>query len=164
MRIIRPSMEIPNVERPMVFLAGGCKEKRWREYVCDALGKFKNGMIADPYSDEYEQKFEEHKEWEHKMIWSSDIVSFYFSKDGLQAGTLFELGQTMGRFVVGGGPSKIVVSVHKDYELYKDVEATIRIGTRHFGGRYSLSILAHDPGGHAAAISEAIKDLFPNII
>lgn len=161
MQVVKPPRMVESKVRPLIYLDGYCGDNKWRERVIREFPQSAKGMIADPFYEEYSENFEVAKKWETDMSWSADVISFFFSQKSEQPISLLNLGKAIGRFVIGGGPSRLVISVEKGYVHYKEIEAAISLATGHLHGRWRLVIAANDVEGHAKEIVQAVREIAP---
>jgi hypothetical protein len=165
MHYVEAPNDISNLPRPLVFLAGGitnCDE--WQKEVVKHLMTVKDlpGTIVNPRRENFPMDdpnaAPEQIEWEHKALWASDVISYWFDGgESVQSITMFELGCHLSRYVVGAGPNQLIVGASPEYKRYQDVEIQLWCHSRMTHESYGVKITAHTVKEHALNIANALR-------
>lgn len=116
-------LNVPDMERPLIFLAGGIRgcpdwqAEFWAKLDSTGLPELDStglpGTVLNPRrkgfpKDENEAEVRKQIEWEFRWLWEADIIPFWFCKETLCPIVLFELGSHL---------SRVKLSRHTDLEI-----------------------------------------------
>jgi len=138
---------LKNLERPLVFLAGGitnCED--WQKRVVEGLKKegIEKGTILNPRRAEFPihdpSAAREQILWEQEALWLANIISIWFAGGpSVQPIVMFELGCHLGRFCIGGGPDRLLVGVDPGYRRKQDVYIQLEAHSRNLNGPWKIT-------------------------
>lgn len=126
MKYVEAVASINTIERPAVFLAGGitnCPD--WQKFIVELMEDFPNGTILNPRRGSFDvndkNASSDQIKWEFDMLWTADIIPFYFCKETLCPITLYELGAHLTRAKLKGYAPKIGIGIETGYARADDV-------------------------------------------
>lgn len=167
MRYIESPTRVDGTDRPFVFLAGGitgCED--WQKQVVDYLMGIKGlpGTIINPRREDFPvgdlEAISAQADWDNEGLWLSDLVSFWFDGgESEQPMAMFLLGCHLGRYIVGGGPTKIVVGADPNYKRILDVKEQTRTYSARLHAAHQVGIGSSTVLDHARNIARAICEL-----
>jgi len=146
MQYVEAPGNIKNLAHPLVFLAGGITDcEDWQAVVREKLtghGSPK-GTLLNPRRAEFpiDNPDAAHEQimWEHEALWMSDVITFWFAGGpSVQPIVMFEYGCHLGRYSIGGGPSKLLVGVHRNYKRRQDVLIQTEAHNRNLNGPWKV--------------------------
>ena len=146
MNYIEAPGPLENLQRPLVFLAGGITNcENWQEIVVAELtgAGSPKGSILNPRRAEFPmdkpEAAREQVMWEQAALWLSDVISFWFAGgESVQPIVMFEFGCHLGRYSIGGGPHRIVAGIDPTYKRKRDVELQLEAHSRSLNGPYKI--------------------------
>lgn len=145
MKYVEAVQPLKNLERPVIFLAGGitnCED--WQHKVLSELStvNFKKGTVLNPRRENFPINdpgaAREQIMWEHEALWMADVVSFWFAGgESVQPIVMFELGCHLGRYCAGAGP-RILVGVDPSYKRRSDVYIQLEAHNQALQGSWKI--------------------------
>jgi len=163
MKYVEAPGDLKNLEHPLVFLAGGitnCED--WQAKVRKELTGpgTPNGTLLNPRRLSFPMNnpdaAEEQILWEQQALWMSDVISIWFAGGpSVQPIVMFEFGCHMGRYCIGGGPTKLIVSVDPGYKRKQDVYLQTKAHNFSLNGSWKV-VLSDSLKQHTDNIRKAV--------
>lgn len=150
-----------NIERPLVYLGGVISEKD--DWQAEAIAVLKDvpgkGTIVNPRKTflSRDVKLADSIGWMHMAMINADLTSFWFGEqEGMANMAFFDLGHTLGRYSVGAGPKRILVSTLADNPFWDGVGVLLDIHNVNLQGPWKVNVGAVSLGGHIKNIISTI--------
>ena len=112
MKVCKVGTSLKDLIHPVVYLGGTTYCNLWEEKASKYLReKVERGtLLVSTREDNDKVSMEEYAEWNFYAIENSRVVSFWFPIPTIDASVSLELGRVLGRYCLGGGPQKVIVS------------------------------------------------------